>query len=285
VKGEEHRVASAAHWEEAASGWVRREEEIRAFGAPVSRWLVEAIDPRPGQRVLELAAGTGETGLMAADLVAPTGGVILSDQAEAMLEGARARAEALELTNVEFKPWNAEWIDLPVASVDAVVCRWGYMLMADPGTALSETRRVLRPGGKVALAVWDALSANPWAREPRLELIERGLAPAPADGEAEYTPGPFALGDQKRLRGLLEEAGFGAVRVQAVEVEQRHADFEAFWETMLDISREMHDTVLARPAAEIEQIRESLAARLAPYTAADGTLAIPGRSLTATAEA
>ena len=88
--------------------------------------------------------------------MAPTGGVILSDQAEAMLEGARARAGELRLTNVEFQVWNAEWIDLPVASVDAVLCRWGYMLMADPGAALSETRRVLRPGGRVAFAVWDA---------------------------------------------------------------------------------------------------------------------------------
>jgi SAM-dependent methyltransferase len=287
MKSEEHRVASAAHWEEAASGWVRREEEIRAFGAPVSRWLIEAIDPRPGQRVLELAAGTGETGLTAADLVAPTGGVVLSDQAEEMLKGARARAEALELTNVEFKAWNAEWIDLPVASVDAVVCRWGYMLMADPSTALSETRRVLRPGGKVALAVWDAVAANPWALEPRLEMIERGLAPAPApaDAQAGYAPGPFALGDPGRLRGLLEQAGFGGVRVEAVEVAQRHADFEAFWETMLDISREMHDIVLGRPAAEIEEIRASLAKRLEPWTAADGTLSIPGRSLVAAAEA
>jgi ubiquinone/menaquinone biosynthesis C-methylase UbiE len=291
VKGEEHRVASAAHWEEAAPGWVRREEEIRAFGAPVSRWLIEAIEPRPGQRVLELAAGTGETGLTVADLVAPTGGVILSDQAEEMLKGARARAEALNLTNVEFKAWNAEWIDLPVASVDAVLCRWGYMLMADPSTALGETRRVLRPGGRVALAVWDALSANPWALEPRLEMIERGLAPAPgqakapADGEADYIPGPFSLGDPDGLRDLLEQAGFGSVRVEAVEVEQRHAGFEAFWETMLDLSREMHDTVMGRSTAEIEEIRESLASRLAQYAAADGTLAIPGRSLVASADA
>ncbi len=133
--------------------------------------------------MLELAAGLGETGLTAAQLVAPTGGVILSDHAEGMLDGARARAAELELTNVEFQVWNAEWIDLPVASVDAVLCRWGYMLMADPGAALSETRRVLRPGGCVALAVWDAVSANPWALVPRLELIERGLAPAPAPAD------------------------------------------------------------------------------------------------------
>jgi SAM-dependent methyltransferase len=309
---EEHRRASAAHWEEAAPGWVRRQRAIRELGAPVSRWMVKAIDPHPGQRVLELAAGLGETGLLAAELVAPTGGVILSDQAEGMLEGARERAAELALTNVEFQVWNAEWIDLPVASVDAVLCRWGYMLMADPGAALSETRRVLRPGGRLALAVWDALGANPWALAPRLELTERGLygsdshppedshPPAgragpedgsgragrteeAADGRLQYTPGPFALGDPERVHGLLEQAGFTETHVEAVEVEQRHASFDAFWETMLDISRELHDLVLTQPGTEIEQIRSSLAARLAPYTAADGTLAIPGRSLVASA--
>jgi SAM-dependent methyltransferase len=286
---EEHRIASAAHWEEAASGWVRRQRAIRELGAPVSEWMLHAIDPHPGQRVLELAAGLGETGLLAAELVAPTGGVILSDHAEGMLDGARERAAELALTNVEFQVWNAEWIDLPVASVDAVLCRWGYMLMADPGAALSETRRVLRPGGRVALAVWDAVGANPWALAPRLELIERGLAPAPApapaDGRVEHTPGPFALGAPERVRGLLEQAGFAEARVEAIDVAQRHESFDAFWETMLDISRELHDLVLAQPAREIEQIRSSLAARLESYTAADGTLAIPGRSLVATASA
>ena len=278
----EHRRRSAAQWEEAASGWVRRQEAIREFGAPVSHWMVEAIEPQHGQRVLELAAGVGETGLLAAELVAPTGGVILSDHAEAMLEGARARAAKLDLTNVEFQVWNAEWIDLPVASVDAVLCRWGYMLMADPLAALLETRRVLRPGGRVALAVWDALAANPWALAPRMELQERGLAQPPAES-MEYMPGPFGLGDPERLRALLGEAGFTEVAVEAIGVSQRHPSFESFWETMLDISRELHDLVLARPAAEIEAIGISLAGRLAPYTARDGTLEVPGRSLVAVA--
>jgi SAM-dependent methyltransferase len=296
---EEHRRRSAEHWEEAASGWVRRQESIREFGAPVSHWMVEAIELQHGQRVLELAAGLGETGLLAAELVAPTGGVILSDHAEAMLAGARARAAKLDLTNVEFQVWNAEWIDLPVASIDAVLCRWGYMLMADPLAALVETRRVLRPGGRVALAVWDALAANPWALAPRMELLERGLAPAPTppphpgEGGAEpangagtlteYTPGPFGLGDRERLHELLGEAGFTEIVVEAIDVVQRHPTFASFWETMLDISRELHDLVLAQPAAEIEAIEASLAGRLAPYTAPDGTLEVPGRSLVAVA--
>jgi SAM-dependent methyltransferase len=276
-----HRQTSLENWEAAAPGWARRQELLRELGAPVSHWMLDAVSPQPGQRVLELAAGLGETGMLAAELVAPMGGVVISDQAEAMLEGARARAAALGLSNVEFQVLNAEWIDLPVASVDAVLCRWGYMLMADPPTALAETRRVLRPGGRAALAVWDAIEHNPWAVLPARELIERGLSSPPKPG----TPGPFALGSGERLAELLEQAGFAEVRVEALELVRRHAGFEELWDSTLDLSRVFHDAVLSRPETEIVEIKGSLAARFAPYTAPDGALAVPGRTLLATVTA
>src|SRR6516162_9832959 len=92
-----HREASLDRWEEAAPGWVRRQAMVREFGAPVSAWLIDAIAPQPGQRVLELAAGLGETGMLAAELLTPGGVAIISDQAEAMLAGARERAAAIGL--------------------------------------------------------------------------------------------------------------------------------------------------------------------------------------------
>jgi SAM-dependent methyltransferase len=276
-----HRDASLQTWEEAASGWTRQREAMREFGAPVSQWMLEAIAPQPGERVLELAAGLGETGMLAAELVAPMGGVIVSDQAEAMLGGARERALALGLSNVEFQVLNAEWIDLPVASIDIALCRWGYMLMADPSAALRDTRRVLRPSGRVALAVWDRLEHNPWMGLPAQELRERGLTESPAPG----TPGPFALGSAERVTELLEQAGFGEVHIEALELRRRHASFEEFWDSTLDLSRQLHDAVLDRPEAEIAEIHAALAERFAPYTAADGSLDIPARTLVASAGA
>jgi SAM-dependent methyltransferase len=276
-----HRESSLAGWEAAASGWTRQQEAIRGFSAPVSAWMLDALALQPGQRVLELAAGLGETGMLAAELVAPMGGVIISDQADAMLDGARARALELGLSNIEFQVIGAEWIDLPLASVDAVLCRWGYMLLADPPAALAETRRVLRPGGRVALAVWDSVQHNPWALLPRLELLERGLASTPAEG----TPGPFVLGNPERVRELLQQAGFADIDVQSLQIEQRHPSFDSFWETTLDISPSFHDAVLSRPEPEIAQIRAGLAARLEPFGEPDGTLVIPGRTLVASAGA
>ena len=285
-----YRDSSLTGWEEAASGWVRRRELLREFAAPVAHWMVDAIAPQPGQRVLELAAGLGDPAMLSAELVAPMGGVVISDQAEAMLAGARARSAELGLSNVEFQVLNAEWIDLPVASVDAVLCRWGYMLMADPAVALAETRRVLRPGGRLALAVWDAIEDNPWALLPARELLERDRGAA-EDGAAagarvsSYSPGPFALSSTEELTGLLAGAGFEDVELETMDLVRHHANFDELWEVTLDLSRVFHDAVLGRTPAQIEEIRESLRERFAPYTGPDGALTIPGRTLLASAGA
>ncbi|MGH2863753.1 MAG: class I SAM-dependent methyltransferase [Solirubrobacteraceae bacterium] len=281
---EAYRRASLEGWEAAAPGWVRRQETMRRYAAAVSQRMLDALSLQPGERVLELAGGVGETGMLAAELVAPGGGVIVSDQADGMLEGARARALELGLGNVEFRTLNAESIDLPLASVDAVLCRWGYMLMADPAAALGETRRVLASRGRLALAVWDSVQSNPWALLPAQELIERGLAPTPRES-SESRPGPFALGDAETLRELVAQAGFAEIEIEALELPRRHPDFDELWETTLDLSREFHDAVLSRPAEEMDEIKASLAERFAAFTAADGTLEIPGRTLVLCASA
>ena len=278
----EHRETSLSNWEAAAAGWSRNAGLVRAWLAPVSHWMVEALALQPGERVLELAAGLGDTGLLAAELVAPGGTVLISDQAEAMLDGARARAKEMGIANVEFEVLNAEWIDLPLASVDAVLCRFGYMLMTDVGAALAETRRVLRPGsGRVALAVWDAIEANPWFGLFAAELRERSDARAgPPAG-----PGPFSMSSPEAVASALEEAGFIVARIESLQLTRRHASFEELWDVQLDMSRLLHDAVLSRPESEIEEIRSSLSERFAPFTAADGALEIPGRVLLARADA
>src|SRR3954463_1076877 len=130
---------------------------MRAAPAPITAWLVEALRPAPGHQVLELAAGPGEVGFALAERLRPGGRLLSTDGAEAMVQLARAGAAALRLDDVvETKVVDAESIEAPAASFDGVLCRWGYMLMADPGAALRETRRVLRPGGRVALAAWDS---------------------------------------------------------------------------------------------------------------------------------
>src|SRR5918912_1671721 len=101
MDADELREQIIERWERAAPGWAAQRERFQRAAAPVSQWMVEAINPQPGQRILELAAGPGDTGLLAAELVRPHGTVVITDAVEPMLEVARARAAELQITNVE----------------------------------------------------------------------------------------------------------------------------------------------------------------------------------------
>ncbi|MFL5820630.1 MAG: class I SAM-dependent methyltransferase [Solirubrobacteraceae bacterium] len=276
-----YRQASLERWQRAAGGWARRREALQRLAGPVSRWMVDAVSPRPGQVVLELAAGPGDTGLMAAELVAPSGTLICSDFAEPMLEVARERARELGVANVEFRALNAESLDLETASVDGVLCRWGYMLLADPAAGLRETRRVLRPGGRVALAAWDAPERNHWVALGAEETRRRLEQPPPAPDE----PGMFAFAPAGRIEALLAQAGFVDVEVDALDLEMAYRSFEDWWETTLDLSRPFAEMIESRPDPERADIRAALREALAPFAGSDGALAIPGRTLVAAAGA
>jgi SAM-dependent methyltransferase len=281
IDPDEQRAGSREMWETAAGGWGNRADRIRDWGMPVSVTMVDALALQPGQRVLELAAGPGDTGFMAAELVAPGGSLISSDGAEAMLKVARRRAAQAGLTNVEFKQLELEWIDLPTASVDAVLCRWGIMLIVDPAAAAQEIRRVLSPGGRAAFAVWDRPELNPWATIPSRTLIERGHAEAP-DPEA---PGMFRLAAAGRLAGLLQDAGFVDVKVAPVALERHYAQLDDFIAETLEISPTMSSVYAQLSAEEQAAIRERVTDHAAAFRAADGTVTFPGSSLVASAAA
>lgn len=259
---------------------------MRQFAAPVAQRLLDELQLHPGAVVLDIAAGVGETGLLAAGRVAPGGRVIIGDQAEAMLAAADRRARELGIENVELRRLDAEWLDLSVGEVDALLCRWGLMLMADPDAALREFRRVLKPGGRLALAVWGAAERNPWVSAVSATLIERGLMPTPEPAPpGGFMPGMFALCDPQALSERIQDAGFHEVTVGEVAVARRHASFEEFWDTTLDMSVGVHDAVMERPAREIEQIVKAVRAGLGRFIGADGTMEIPGLAVVAAARA
>ena len=194
---DDYRKDSRARWGEQAKGWSARAEELARITMPVSVWMVDALELQAGHEVLELAAGTGEVGFLAAEQIAPGGTLISSDFVPEMITAAQARAERLGITNVRFRQIDAEGIDQPAATLDGVLCRWGYMLMADGEAALQETRRVLKPGARVALAAWTGPGENPWASIPGSELVERGHLERPDPDE----PGQFAWARRGHDRG------------------------------------------------------------------------------------
>jgi SAM-dependent methyltransferase len=278
---EEFRAESRDRWERAAAGWQSERAAFQRSAEPVSRWLVDAIDPQPGQTILELAAGAGDTGLLAAERVGPEGGVIITDGAEAMVDVARARAEEVGARNVELRAMEAEWIDLAAASVDGVMSRWGYMLLADPEAALRETRRVLRPGGRVALAVWDAPEANPWLAVQGREAVRAGLWEAPQRGD----PGPFALADRERLEELLATAGFADVEIDGLDLTFEAPSLDAWWEHTRRQSTWLSDALARLSPAEHYAFRDAVDKGYAEWVDAKGAVRLPGRTLVAKATA
>jgi SAM-dependent methyltransferase len=275
------RALSRDAWETAAAGWGREADAVRNWGMPVSVAMVESLGLQPGQRVLELAAGPGDTGFMAAELVRPGGTLISSDGAEPMVEVARARAAQLGIDNVEFRQLELEWIDLETASVDAVLVRWGLMLTVDPTAAAREIRRVLRPGGHAALAVWDARERNPWALIPGQALVALGHA-EPPDPDA---PGPFSMAEDGRLAEVLEDAGFTDVAVVPVGLERHYTTAQDIVAESANCSPSFSVKYAELSEEQRAEVADHMVAAADPFTAADGSVTLPGVSLVASASA
>ena len=275
---QEYRRTSYETWEAMAPGWERRRAQLEDSLTPLRTWLITQLAPQPGDTVLELGAGPGDTGFAAAVLVGDAGRLISSDFSPEMVEVARRRGAELGLENVDYRVIDAERIDLDVASVDGVLCRSAFMLVADPAAALSETRRVLRPGGRLAMSVWGAPERNPWASIGGRILVERGLLPPPEPG----APGVFSMASEERTRALLADAGFTDVRTDEVSVGFPFRDLEEYERWVSDLSGSFATVLRGLPEGELEALRAELRTAFEPYATQQG-YELGGLALTAVA--
>jgi SAM-dependent methyltransferase len=262
-----------------APSWERRRAEVEEVARPVREWMLRELRPRKGDTVLELAAGVGETGFEVAAVVGEHGRLITSDVSPAMLDAARRRGAELRVNNVEYRVIDAERIKLDADSVDGVLCRFGYMLMADPAAALAETRRVLRLGGRLTLAVWGALERNPFFRTVAISLLQRGHVDPPQPPPA---PGPFSLASAQRTRELLGGAGFEEVRTEEVAVRFKVADVDEYLSVIADTAGPLGLALQALGEADRAAVKKDVQDAFGRFATQDG-YQLPGVALCAVA--
>ncbi len=276
-RGDDLRARLHGMWSAVAGAWGEHADYTDARGAELTRKMLELTAPAPGERVLELACGAGGLGLAAAELVSPGGEVILSDVAAEMTAIAAARAGALGLTNVRTRELDLERIDQPDGSFDVVLCREGVMFATDPGRATRELRRVLRPAGRTAVAVWGPRGRNPWLGLV-FETVSAQLGvPVPPPG----IPGPFSLSDAGELAQLLTDAGLSEVTVGELPVPLHADSFEAWWARTSALAGPLSKLLGSLPADAAQALRTRLQAAVRPYETPTG-LEFPGVSLLAT---
>jgi ubiquinone/menaquinone biosynthesis C-methylase UbiE len=261
---------------EAAAGWRNRAASRAEFLGPATVLLLDLAELRPGDHVLDVAAGTGEQTVLAARRVAPTGSVLAVDVSGAMLTLAAEAATAAQLHNIETREMDAQQLDLPEGTFDAAISRNGLQLMQDRAGMLHGMWRALKPGGRLAILVFGALEHNPYFGIPHTVLRRHAAIPA----RDPHTPGQFGLGDAEMLATLVRDAGFREVRVEVCVTHRRFGSVEEAVESLYELSRPnlMPDLIAALSEAEREVAWAEIRDGFAHYALADG-VDIPGEAL------
>ena len=250
-------------WEDVASSWERNRDRVFEAFRPVSEWLVAKVDPQPGETVLELAAGPGETGFMAAERVGAAGRLISTDLSPSMVDAARRGAEDKGLANVECRVMDAQQLDLADASVDAVVSRLGLMLVPDPTRSFREVRRVLRPGGRFAYAVIGTPDRNQWMSLLMGALSQHGRQPG--TGNPFALGGPFGLSSPDTNKELLTAAGFADVHTEELVGAMHFDSADDYWNLQTEIAGPVRQIVASIPPEEKKAVRTTLEGILLPF--------------------
>jgi len=191
--------------------WAALQQEINRVVVPFGDAALKVAAPQPGERVIDIGCGCGDTSIEIARTVGAAGSVLGIDVSQPMLEVARSRGALANFAHLAFRDGDASEVGLP-ANIDLLFSRFGVMFFSQPAPAFHHLRKSLRAGGRCVFVCWRTPRDNPWAMTPlSAARTAIGVTPAPADPDA---PGPFAFADEERLRAILSGAGFGAIDVQ-----------------------------------------------------------------------
>ena len=193
--------------------WLERHEAVDRQIAPFGLRAMAVADVRPGERVLDVGCGCGETTLELARRVGASGFVTGIDISRLLIETARQLADRSRVSNVRFEAGDAQTFPLPAQSFDVVFSRFGIMFFDDPAAAFTNLRKALRPDGRLSFVCWPAPRENQFMTIPIAAASRHIELPQPSDPEA---PGPFAFAGKERIKRILSPAGFGEIETDRV---------------------------------------------------------------------
>jgi SAM-dependent methyltransferase len=253
--------ANIDRWSGAAPFWEKYRDLICRMFVPVTNALVEDAQISTGQTVLDIATGPGEPALSVAALVGPAGSVAGIDPIPKMVEAARRAAERANIGNAQFEVAFADNLPFPNDRFDAVISRFGAMFFPSPVDAVREMLRVLKPGGRLSLAVWDSSESNPFFHVLS-KVFDQHVEPQPVPETAD----PFRFATPGKLLDVLTEAG-------ALNVSERVFSFpirvplaaEDFWTIRVEMSERLRESVAKLSAAQVAEVKRQSIEALREY--------------------
>jgi ubiquinone/menaquinone biosynthesis C-methylase UbiE len=254
-------------WRGSAPFWEKHREIIRRMFAPITQALVEDGQIGSQHAVLDIATGPGEPALSVAALVGPEGKIVGIDPIPEMVAAARRAAGRLELKNAQFAVASADHLPFPADSFDAVVSRFGVMFFPSPVDGVREMLRVLKPGRKLALAVWHFAERNPF-HYSLSRVIERYVdSPPPAPDALDA----FRFASADKLRNVLNEAGVIATSERLLQFTiQAPISVEDFWALRLEMSDSLREKTAVLSNEQMSEVNREALESLREYSTNSG---------------
>ena len=241
-------------WDAIAPVWDQNDAWFQRQTHTVTEWLCRVADLRGGQKVLDVAGGSGQPSITAARLVKPGGSIVSTDLSEEMLRVARRKANMADIDNIEFKTMDAEKLEFEDSSFDGVICRWGLMFCPEPEKAVREAYRVLKPNRPFATTTWSTAAQNPYF-EVTTRLASQALGEPMPGPDA---PTPLRLNDTGRLKSMLQDAGFRSIEIETRPLTLEFNSLDDFWRITTEFTPMLRKAMQTLDDAGKAKLREAL---------------------------